>query len=210
MTVPSLPPDAQRDPSGDTVVVYTTPVWPTKFVRSLQLLRFHTFTNLSQPADTIKGILADGEKPTELTQSVCMSSIIVYLHSAKVFHSLMVLSRLPDTICRLSPEKATLFTSLVWPLKVRTVAPVFKSHRRMVLSHEPDRAYWPSEDSTQLATHSPCPCRDLRAYPGASPSGVSSQIIKVLSRDEDTTRLLCSKVHAIPVTQLRWPSRVPT
>ena len=80
------------------MVVYTTPVWPTKLVRSLQLFRFHTFTSLSQPADTIKGILAEGEKPTELTQSVCMSSTIVYLHSAKVFQSLMVLSRLPDTI----------------------------------------------------------------------------------------------------------------
>eukprot|EP00438_Fugacium_kawagutii_P005983 Skav208859 [mRNA] locus=scaffold4276:52568:52921:- [translate_table: standard] len=98
ITVPSFPPEAHRDPSGDTVVVYTTPVWPTKLVRSLQLFRFHTFTSLSQPADTIKGILAEGEKPTELTQSVCMSSMMVYLHSAKVFQSLMVLSRLPDTI----------------------------------------------------------------------------------------------------------------
>merc|ERR1719148_634079 len=69
-----------------------------------------------------------------------MSSVMVNLHSAKVFHNLMLLSRLPDTICRLSPEKATLNTSLVCPWNVRTVAPVFKSQRRMVRSQEPDRA----------------------------------------------------------------------
>merc|ERR1719436_642267 len=98
MAVPSLPPEAHNDPSGEIEVEYTTPVCPTRLVRSLQLLRFHTFTSLSQPADTMSGILADGEKTTQLTQSVCMSSVIVYLHSASVFHNLMVLSRLPDTI----------------------------------------------------------------------------------------------------------------
>merc|ERR1719311_1424122 len=98
MAVPSLPPDAHREPSGLMDVLYTTPVWPTKLVRSLQLLKFHTFTSLSQPAETMSGIFADGEKPTELTQSVCMSSVIVYLHSARVFQSLIVLSRLPETI----------------------------------------------------------------------------------------------------------------
>merc|ERR1719198_2804587 len=98
IAVPSLPPEAQREPSGETVQVYTTPVWPTKFVRSLQLLKFQTLTSLSQPADTISGILADGENATLLTQSVCISSVIVYLHSASVFHNLIVLSRLPDTI----------------------------------------------------------------------------------------------------------------
>jgi hypothetical protein len=41
---------------------------------------------------------------------------IVYLHSANVFHSFIVLSRLPDTICRLSTEKATLRTS--WKIKI--------------------------------------------------------------------------------------------
>lgn len=40
---------------------------------------------------------------------------MVYLHSANVFHSLIVLSRLPDTIWRLSTEKATLSTS--WTIK---------------------------------------------------------------------------------------------
>merc|ERR1719188_2734580 len=109
-----------------------TPVCPTRFVRSLQLLKFQTFTSLSQPAETMSGIFAEGEKTTQLTQSLCMSSSIVYLHSARVFHSLRVLSRLPETIWRLSPEKATLKTSFVWPWKVRTVTPVFRSHRRIV------------------------------------------------------------------------------
>merc|ERR1719444_508332 len=127
MAVPSLPPDAHNDPSGDTQTTYTTPVCPTRLVRSLQSVRFHTLTSLSQPADTISGILADGEKATLLTQSVCMSSVIVYLHSASVFHNLIVLSRLPDTIWRLSPEKATPKTSLLWPWKVRTEQPVFRS-----------------------------------------------------------------------------------
>lgn len=38
---------------------------------------------------------------------------IVYLHTPRVFHSLMDLSLDPDTICLLSAEKATLSTSLV-------------------------------------------------------------------------------------------------
>merc|ERR1719182_148924 len=57
---------------------------------------------------------------------------MVYLHSARVFHSLMVLSREPDTIWRLSAEKA----------------PEFRSHRRMVASMEPVSANWPSEEIT--------------------------------------------------------------
>merc|ERR1719329_1637805 len=149
-------------------MVYTTPVWPTKLVRSLQLLRFQTLTSLSQPADTMRGILADGEKPTLLTQSVCMSSTMVYLHSARVFQSLMVLSRLPDTIWRLSPEKATLNTSLVCPWKVRAVAPVFKSHRRMVLSHEAERANRPSA-SCHGRLKRPC-CSAHRSWRWLSPS----------------------------------------
>merc|ERR1719198_666905 len=163
MAVPSLPPEAQREPSGETAVVYTTPVWPTRFVFSLQLLRFHTFTSLSQPDDTMSGILADGENTTLLTQSVCMSESMVNLHSANVFHNLMDLSLLPDTICRLSVENATLNTSFSWPLKVRTVLPLFRSHKRIVLSQDPDRANWPSEDNTTLATGSEWPVRALRA-----------------------------------------------
>merc|ERR1711988_959575 len=65
---------------------------------------------------------------------------MVYLHSPRVFHSLMVLSREPDTIWRLSAEKATERTSLSWPTKRRVVRTVLRSHRRRVPSHEPDSA----------------------------------------------------------------------
>merc|ERR1719450_740481 len=136
-----------------------------RLVRSLQLERFQTFTSLSQPPETIRGWEALGEKDTQETHSEwpSPSDWMVYLHSPRVFHSLMVLSREPDTIWRLSPEKATLLTSLVWPWKVRTEAPVFRSHKRMVLSQEPDNANWPSEESTTLTTGSLWPDKDLRA-----------------------------------------------
>merc|ERR1719445_3008610 len=60
------------------------------------------------------GLALLGENLTQLTQSEWPSSLMVYLHWARVFHSLMVLSLLADTICLLSAEKATDITSLVW------------------------------------------------------------------------------------------------
>ena len=80
------------------------------------------------------------------THSVWPSSWMVYLHSPSVFHSLTVLSREPDTIWRLSAEKATESTSLSWLTKRRVVVPEFRSHRRRVPSHEPERQNWPSEE----------------------------------------------------------------
>jgi hypothetical protein len=47
------------------------------------------------------GLVVTGEKRTQDTHSVWPSgSPIVYLHSPMVFHSLIVLSREPDTICK--------------------------------------------------------------------------------------------------------------
>merc|ERR1712216_728873 len=115
MVVPSLPPLAQSEPSGEMVTSYSGPLWPPRLYRNLQLLRFHTLTSLSQPQLTMSGCFALGEKRTRLTQSECASSVIVYLHSASVFQRRMVLSRLPLTIWRLSDENATEFTSLVCP-----------------------------------------------------------------------------------------------
>lgn len=63
---------------------------------------------------------------------------MVYLHSPRVFHSLMVLSREPDTICLLSAEKATERTSFAWPTNRRVVRPDWISHNRRVPSHDPD------------------------------------------------------------------------
>ena len=57
-------------------------------------------TSLSQPAETMMGLVVTGENRTQDTQSVCPSgSPMVYLHSPIVFHSLIDLSREPDTIC---------------------------------------------------------------------------------------------------------------
>merc|ERR1719305_673577 len=140
MAVPHLPPDAQSDPSGEIVTVYKGPLCPARLSRSLQLFRFHTLTSLSQPAETMSGCLADGEKRTQLTQSECASSVMVYLHSASVFQRRIVLSRDPDTIWRLSAENATVFTSEVWPVNERTDWPTFKSQSRMVLSQDAESA----------------------------------------------------------------------
>ena len=68
-TLNLTPADAQSEPSGEIVDAYSGAEWPARLYRSLQLFRFHTFTSLSQPHDTISGCLADGEKRTWLTQS---------------------------------------------------------------------------------------------------------------------------------------------
>lgn len=81
-----------------------------------------------------------GEKRTQDTHSEWPLSVMVYLQSPRVFQSLMVRSREPETIWRLSAEKETERTSLVWPTKRRVVVPVASSQRRRVLSHEADRA----------------------------------------------------------------------
>ena len=81
-----------------------------------------------------------GLKRTQLTHSEWPFSVMVYLQSPRVFQSLMVRSRDPETIWRLSAEKETDRTSLVWPTKRRVVVPVASSQRRRVLSHEADRA----------------------------------------------------------------------
>merc|ERR1719265_307183 len=113
----------------------------------------------------------------------------------------MVLSRDPDTIWRLSAENATLNTSFVCPWKQRTVAPVFKSQRRSVLSQEPDKANCPSEDKVTAWTVSEWPQSAFRAYPQLSASGVSSQTMTFLSLEAETIKLLCSYVAAMAVTQ---------
>merc|ERR1712023_435170 len=61
---------------------------------------------------------------------------MVYLHSPRVFHSLTLLSREPDTIWRLSAEKATDRTSFSCETKRRVVVPLFRSHRRRVPSQD--------------------------------------------------------------------------
>ena len=99
-----------------------------------------TFTSLSQPAETITGFWGLGLNRTHETHSVWPFSVMVNLQSPRVFQSLIVRSRAPETIWRLSAENETERTSLVWPIKVRVVFPVDNSHKRRVLSQEDDRA----------------------------------------------------------------------
>jgi hypothetical protein len=66
---------------------------------------------------------------------------------------------------RLSTEKATLSTSLVWPTKRRVVAPVVRSHRRSVPSHEPESANWPSLEITTSCTKCEWPVSARLAWP---------------------------------------------
>ena len=49
--------------------------------------RTRTLTVLSQPEETMMGLLLEGEKRTHDTQSSWQSSVMVYLHWARVFHS---------------------------------------------------------------------------------------------------------------------------
>ena len=46
MAIPSLPPDAHREPSGDTVTQLRYPVCPIWFVLRRQLVRFQTLKEL--------------------------------------------------------------------------------------------------------------------------------------------------------------------
>merc|ERR1712063_43625 len=128
-------------------------------VFSLQLVKFQTLTMLSQPHETMTGLLLLGENRTHETQSVWPSSWMVYLHWARVFHSLMVLSREPETICLLSAEKATDMTSLVWSSNLLVVLPVHRSHSLRVLSQDPESANAPSDERTTSLTKWPWPSR---------------------------------------------------
>ena len=202
MATPSFPPDAHSEPSGETVTVLMYPVCPTRLVRSLQLVRFHTFTSLSQPPETMMGLDVTGEKRTHETHSVCPScSWMVYLHSPSVFHSLMVLSREPETIWRLSTENATESTSLEWPTKRRVVEPELRSHRRSVPSHEPESANWPSEEMTTSCTKCECPRSERWGKPYEPSSRVRFHRITVLSREDDRRMSELSMGVAMEVTQ---------
>merc|ERR1719369_395477 len=132
MALASFPPEAHREPSGDMVTVFKEPWWPMWSVFSLQFCRDQTLTILSHPHETMMGFWLLGENLTQETQSLWASSWMVYLHCARVFHSLMVLSLEPETICLLSAEKATERTSLEWDSNRRVDEPVPRSQRRRV------------------------------------------------------------------------------
>ena len=68
--------------------------------------------------------LSNHRKVGEMQLTMHTLTWIVYLHTPRVFHSFMVLSREPETICRLSGENATLNTSFWCPTKRRVVSPL--------------------------------------------------------------------------------------
>lgn len=137
-------------------------------------------------------------------------TVMVYLHWARVFQSLMDLSREPETIWRLSAEKATDRTSLVcdmnwrvdWPLQRysslldRTsrkdfwMTYVLMSQRRRVLSQEPDRANWPSEEMTTSDTKWLWPVSERTGRPMGSPSDEAFAFTS-------HTRMVLSASHSI-------------
>ena len=91
---------------------------------------------------------------TITTTTLCLNSYksdkmkhtwMVYLHTPSVFHSLIVLSLDPETICRLSAEKATLKTSLVCPTNLLVVTPS-RGRKDIVMSNH--HACWGQEERT--------------------------------------------------------------
>ena len=138
-----------------------------------------------------------------------------YLHWPTVFHSLIVLSRLPLTICRLSAEKATLRTSFLWLTNCRVLVPTDKSQRRKELSHEPLTAKRPSLEMTTSETKCEWPRNALLGTPQEEFSPVGScwlfncQMMMDLSRDAERTISGNCGVVAICVTQSLWPTRTP-
>ena len=89
----------------------------------------------------------------------------------------------PDAINLPSGEKATLLTSPVCPLRVRTNAPSETRHNLMVRSPLPDAIKLPSGEKATLKTISECPlastrCQgdlaQMRATPSPTPATATS------------------------------------
>lgn len=156
---------------GACISTIPRPVLQALMEARLRGLKYLTFTTLSHPAETMTGFIALGLNLTHDTlhremlvrrrfvimgtsayHSVWPSSWMLNLHSPSVFQSLIVLSRLPLTICLLSAENETESTSEVCPTKRRVVTPVFKSQRRRVWSQDAESAYMPSEEMTTSDT----------------------------------------------------------
>ena len=97
MAVISLPPLAAREPSGETQTVFKYPECPIRSLRSLQLVKFQTFTKRSHPAETMRGTDWEGENRTQETHSEWPSAspLMMYLHSPRVFQRRIVPSRDP-------------------------------------------------------------------------------------------------------------------
>jgi hypothetical protein len=65
------------------------------------------------------------------------------------FHTRIVQSCEPETMCWPSGENATNMTQSVCPVKgPATVSPVMAFHTRIALSRKPEMMYWPSDENT--------------------------------------------------------------
>ena len=71
-----------------------------------------------------------------VTRKIRQLTWMVYLQTPRVFHSLMVLSLDPDTICLLSAEKATLSTSLECPVNWRVVCPLQQYQQNIIICRQ--------------------------------------------------------------------------
>ena len=71
------------------------------------------------------------------------------------------------------------------PTNLRVVLPVLRSHSLRVLSQEPDRAKWPSEERTTSEMKWEWPCSRFWGTPYWPSSLVSFHTISDLSRLED-------------------------
>jgi len=184
-------------------------VWPKLSIFNLQSLISQILTTLSQPQETITWFSMFGENLTQLTHSLWpfWDSSKTNLLSPKVFQRMMLLSREPETIWRLSAEKETERTSPLWPMNLLEVVPSFKFQRRRVLSQEAEIANSPSVEITTSWTKWLWPWRDLLAIAYLS-SPVNCQTMIVLSR-EAVRKVSCWTWEVeTAVTHPEWPFKI--
>ena len=84
-------------------------------------------------------------------------------------------------------QKKKLAMTLVWSSNRRVDFPAERSHRRRVLSHDPERAKWPSDDRTTSETKWEWPYKRFWGTPKLFSSRVNFQTIKVLSNRTENT-----------------------
>src|SRR6266571_7503673 len=97
-----------------------------------------------------------GENATDQTQSVCPVNGPAAVSPVVAFHTRIVRSEEPETMCWPSGENATDKTESVCPVsKPATVSPVVAFHTRIVPSEEPETMRWPSGESAMELTLPP-------------------------------------------------------
>lgn len=147
----SLPPEAQKDPPGETVTVQV-PVRPMWLVFSLQFTGFHTLTKLSQPQDRMMGLRLLGKKHTQNTHSKWLSSWTVYLHTpeySRAWWFYLGSQRRSASCQRRRPQSTHPWYSLQ---NQSVVVLVVMSQKQRAPPQEPGRTNWPSEEMSMSLT----------------------------------------------------------